>query len=333
MDKKKENIIILPVQINKNFYFLRGLYRLSILIILTLALSLHLHYTQNIFADTRENVVILNSDISIKHYSLAHTGFKSVITHPKNEIDLGSKWKDTSKIEKVLHTLNPDVIYCIGSRAYLVAREISKNNTLIFSSIMNWRRFPLSENTYGISSELHPSMQMMMYRYIFPEIKNIGVLYSEEYNKEWIEIAMKNAKDIDINITGIPVKKHTLIASALKKFLPKVDALWLTSDPVVLSELKTIRGIFRQCNRLQKPVFTYSEAFINLGATLIISADIPTVGKQAAQLTLDLLSGHRRKEKIQTPAGTHISLNTKKVKEHKLKLNTDALDSINRIIN
>lgn len=141
-------------------------------------------YTNTSYPDTTENVLIINSDISIKNYSLAHTGFKSVIPHPKGEINLGNKWKERSETEKIIRESGPAIIYCIGIKAYLFAQEVTNDATVIFSSIINWRRLTIKENTYGISSELLPSMQLTMYRYLFPKTNKIGVLYSKEYNEE-----------------------------------------------------------------------------------------------------------------------------------------------------
>ncbi|MBM4054255.1 MAG: hypothetical protein FJ264_06185 [Planctomycetes bacterium] len=287
---------------------------------------------RTLFSETAENVLIINSDLSIKNYSLAQTGFKSIIPNPKGEINLGSKWKDTSEIEKRIREINPAIIYCIGIKAYLFARELKNDATLVFSSIINWRRLTLDENTYGISSELLPNVQLTMYHYLFPRTSKIGILYSKEYNEEWMNLAREDAEDIGLRLVGVPIGKKTNITSALKKLLNNVDAIWLTSDPMVLSKTDSVRDIFRQCDAADIPVFTYSEAFIDAGATLVISADIPTIGKQAARLALDLLSQKKRNEKVNTPAGSHISINLKKVQKSNLLLNTEALDSVNQII-
>lgn len=99
-------------------------------------------YTNTSYPDTTENVLIINSDISIKNYSLAHTGFKSVIPHPKGEINLGNKWKERSETEKIIRESGPAIIYCIGIKAYLFAQEVTNDATVIFSSIINWSVSP-----------------------------------------------------------------------------------------------------------------------------------------------------------------------------------------------
>lgn len=277
-------------------------------------------------------VLILNSDMSVSNYALAHTGFKTKVAAVGGEIDLGSKWVDESNVKKTIHNVNPDVIYCIGSKAYLLANEFAENKNIVFSSIINWRRLPMGKNTYGISVELLPSMQLTLYRYFFPEITKIGVVYSKDFNKEWLDTVVKSARDVGITIFKKSINKQEDVESALKDLLPKVDATWLAPDPIVISKIETVGEMFKQCDNAGKPVFAYNEAFADLGATLIISADITTMGGQAAGIALDLLSEQKRDEKVQAPAGTNVILNLKQVEKYKIKLNEEALDSVNQII-
>lgn len=313
-----------------NSYFCRGIFSP---VRTAFILSIFLIFTPMVLSsETGKKVLILNSDISIANYSLAHTGFKSKLSITKDEINLGDKWIDEEKIEDTIHDINPDIIYCIGTRAYLLAYKFAGNKNLVFSSVINWRRLPMGKNTYGVSTELLPGMQLTMYRYFFPDIHKIGILYSKNYNKEWIDIAVKSAKDVGINVMKKSINKQDEVESALKELLQKVDVLWLTPDPIVISNMELVEKIFKQSDKARKPVFAYSEAFADFGATLIISADVPTIGVQAAGIAADLLYNQKGIEKVQSPAGSYIVLNLGKVEKYRLKLNEEALDSVNQII-
>lgn len=297
------------------------------------ALVLLLLFTSKaLLADDRGKVVIINSDMSIYKYSLAHTEFKLKLGSVAGEIDLGSKWKEETKVKQDIRKIDPDLIYCIGSKAYMLVHKLLKDRNIIFSSAINWHRLPLGKNTYGISNELPQGMYLTMYRYFFPHINKIGVIYSKAYNKEWLNVAKKAAKEMGIEIIGKSVRKHEDIESALNELLPEIDALWLTPDPIVLQNVLSVRRIFKYCENMSKPVFAYEKAFANIGATLVMSADIPTIGRQAAGMALDILANKKITERVQNPAGTHIIINMKKIEEYGLNLNTDALDSVNEII-
>ncbi|MCP5003006.1 MAG: hypothetical protein GY941_03510, partial [Planctomycetes bacterium] len=314
----------------KHISLIQGKYsvisRLLILVLLTLFIS------SSLIAREHDNVLILNSDVSINKYSLANTEFKSGVINLIGEIDLGSKWLNKKNIENKILEIDPDIIYCIGSKAYQTAYKVGKDKNLIFSLIINWHRLPVGKNTYGISNELPQSMQLTMYRYFFPDINKIGVLYSKDYNKEWFKIAVESAEEIDIDIIGKSVSKPGGIRSALNKLLPKVDALWLIPDPIIIGDMDSVKLIFDKSKAAGKPILAYDKAFTNLGASFVMSADISTIGKQAAVIVNNIQTRQQISNRIQDPTGSYIILNMEKVKEYGINLNVDALDSVNEII-
>ena len=169
-----------------------------------------------------------------------------------------------------------------------------------------------------------------MFRYLFPDLKNIGVIYSKKYNHEWVTQTRQDAKDVNIKIISKSIRRSSELGDALREVLPKVDAVWLTSDPVVMSNKDSVQTFFKHAQK--KPIFSYDEVFLNYGASLIISPDIPTIGFQAANLANELNNGIEISERVQDPAGSSITLNLKKVNQYGIQLNKDALDSVNNIL-
>lgn len=277
-------------------------------------------------------VLIINSNSSVKKYSRMQTAFKANFTEPTAEMDIGSKWLDEKTAEKTILDVNPGLIFCIGSKAYLLASKVSEDANIIFSLGINWQRFPLTGKTYVIASESQPAMELTMYRYFFPEIKKVGVIYSMDHNKEWFKTAVMSGKEVDIEVLGVSIKKDKEIETALQDILPKVDALWLISDPIVLSDIKQVKRIFELSDAMKKPVFSYDKLFAGFGASLIISADIATMGGQAAKIADNILNKKEITEKVQYPAGSHIAINLKKIEQYGIPLNSKALSSVNDFI-
>jgi len=323
--KKIANSLRTCIPYNKGIYC-------SVVLIFFILTCLSLFISSTLLAREDKGVLILNSDMSIYKYSLVQSEIKSKITNLKGEIDLGSKWINEKKIQKMILELDPDVIYCIGSKAYQMAHKLAGKRNIVFSLVINWRRHPIDKTTYGISNELLQGIQLMMYRYFFPDVNKIGILYSKTYNKEWFDVVVESAKDVGIRIIGKSISKPDKIESALNKLLPKVDGLWLIPDPIVISDIESVNKLFGQCQAAEKPIFTYDKAFADLGATLIISADIPTMTRQSFDLVFSILEGRKIEEKVEDPAGSYIILNMKKVEEYGLNLNMEALDSVNEIV-
>jgi putative ABC transport system substrate-binding protein len=303
--------------------------------LLFLALFLVISPT-NALADGKPKVLVLNSDSKVQKYTFTNNTFKSKLKSKLNykiaEIDMSGNNVNESSIKKTISNFKPDVIYCIGARAYLTAHKLAKNRAIVFSSALNWKRLPISKNTYGVANELPTGMQLMIYRYFFPTINKIGVVYSKSFNKEWLKSAKKAANEIGVKIIGEPVGKPEEVGAALSRLLPKVDALWITPDPVVLSSTQAILQIFSQSNTLRKPVFAYNEVYARFGAVLVISADLATIGRQAAELTTKVVEHKKILSKIQDPAGSYITLNIIKVEKYGLDINLEAMDSVNRLI-
>ena len=108
--------------------------------------------------------------------------------------------------------------------------------------------------------------------------------------------------------------------------------MWLIADPGVLADKATVEKIFASSAQLKKPIYTYSDAFVNYGASLVIAADTPTMGRQAANLAQSILLHESIKELVQTPAGSTITLNTCQLGKINAGYNEDALDSVNQLV-
>jgi putative ABC transport system substrate-binding protein len=297
----------------------------------TYTLLLLLLFPGSLTAD-HSKIMVINSDASVEKYEAAQMEFKSAFAYPIKDVNLGEKEWKLQEIEDLLFDEYPDLIYCIGTKAYVVANRFLSEKKIVFSSIINWKRLPVNERMFGVSNELPPEMEIMLFRYTFPGVRKIGVLYSEEYNGQWVNQASARAKEMGVEIIGRAVEESKQAISVLKKSLPDMDALWLISDPVILSDKKVFMQLFTECDARKKPVFSYQEAFAKQGAVLIVSVDDATIGRQAAKIAMDVLSGEKMTEKVQFPAGSQIIMNLNKVKEYRLEYNADALASVNQLI-
>ena len=105
----------------------------------------------------------------------------------------------------------------------------------------------------------------------------------------------------------------------------------MISDPVILSNKKVLLQVFKDCDLSKIPVFSYNDAFAKQGAVLIVSVDDATIGRQAAGISTDVISGTTG-EKVQYPAGSRIVMNLKKIKEYGLTYEESSLSSVNEII-
>ena len=248
-------------------------------------------------------------------------------------MDLTEHNMTVDDLEEVFYDESPDVVYCIGTKSYLMAHKYVGKTPVVFSSILNWLRLPMSDRRCGVSNELHAGMEMMLFRHIFPEIQTIGVLYSQKYTAEWFQSAGTQAQELGLTIVGHHIEKKESLEAALTALIEqKVDAFWLIPDPAVMSDAQDLQIILDLCDARKIPIFSYNEAFTQYGAALSISVDTPTIGRQAAALAASIVAQEDLPERVQFPAGSYITLNLKKVTEYHLPYNEDALGSGNTIL-
>jgi putative tryptophan/tyrosine transport system substrate-binding protein len=287
-----------------------------------------------ISAQKPPKVLVITSDNSVEKYKAAHDAFQETLEQPVSDLNLGDpQWSDPAEVEEAIYDENPDVMYAIGSKAYTLANSLAGQTPVVFSSIVNWRRLPFTVNTYGISNELHVGMELTLFRYVFPEIQQIGVIYSKTY-EEWFKNAQQEARGMGVELIGQKISKKQQVQATLKKLLPSIQAFWLISDPEVMSSREELASIFNECDLRKIPMFSYHEAYADFGAVLTVSVDEPTVGRQAASLVTDILAGISlsKEERVQYPAGSSIALNLKVIKAYELPYNEEAVGSATKVI-
>jgi putative ABC transport system substrate-binding protein len=283
-------------------------------------------------ADEGPKIMVINSNGSIDKYRIAQKEFTKLLPNPVMEVDLGGQKLKLREIEDLLYDQYPDLVYCIGTKAYLLANKFISDRNIVFTSIIDWQRLPLAEKTCGVSNELSPEMQITLFCYMFPGLNKIGVLFSPKYNRHWFKKAEQAANHMGIQLIGRPLSKKRNTISELKELVKEIDALWLIADPVILADKETVADLFKLCDEQLIPILTYHPAFAEYGAMMIISVDHATTGRQAATMTQEVLSKDTVHEKVQLPAGSHIILNLKKADEYGLKYGDSALDAANWII-
>ncbi|MBF0225683.1 MAG: hypothetical protein HQK76_09540 [Desulfobacterales bacterium] len=298
-----------------------------ILIICIVFLLLGLQITEAGSNDPK--LIVLNSDKSVDKYTIVQNEFNESIIYTALEADVSNDEWEEKKLKLFLSNQSPDLIYTIGTKSFLLANKYAHNKTVIvFSSVVNWLRFPMTSKMYGISGELHAGMQIFIFRYFFPNIQRIGIIYSKEYTEEWFNQSKIEAKKLGVELVGQETTKNI----GLDNLIGKIDAFWMISEPAIMSDKKNIFRILKECDQNKLPVFTYHEALAKCGAVLVVAVDDATIGRQAADIITQIFKGEEVKDKIQFPAGSYVIFNQKKADEYGLPYVKEALRSADIIL-
>ena len=280
-------------------------------------------------------ILIVNSDATVEKYREVRDAFKSQLaaSYTGRLIDFDAQSDDQgAALVKIIKDENPDLVFGIGSKAYQLAVQFAGDKPVLFSSVINWQRFGQHPHHYGITNELSLSQELSLLRFLLPGLNRVGVLYTPEFNNERIKEARVQIREVGLTLVEQPISSAGELNTLLEKMLPGIDVLWLIADPGVLADRASVENIFSRSNQYRKPVYTYSDAYTQYGAGLVASADTPTIGRQAATLAQSILAGDVIKEAVQTPAGSHISLNACQLDKLHTRYNNDALDAVNQLV-
>ncbi len=278
-------------------------------------------------------VLVINSNNLIGRYLSAQNEFIKQVDCSVQIYDMNEQLDDSKQnLEQTIQHINPDILYCIGAGAYQSAAKYAHPREIIFSSIINWQRFSIYKNCYGISNEIPPAYQLTMFRFLCPDIRKIGIIYNPELNKEWIEEAIAAGRDTKFEFVIKKIKNFGDVHKKFNSFIEQIDALWLIPDPTLLENPQEVNWLFQTIDSLQKPIFAYSPVYENLGASLVVSEDQATIGRQAAGIAMDIIHRQPIDQQVQNPAGTDVSINLTKFAKYGVVVNPEALNMVNRII-
>lgn len=252
-----------------------------------------------------QTLLVINSNSDVKKYTEAVDEFSKNFNQPFKILDISHM--KSREIKKYLYDEYPDSVYAVGAKAYQYANEYIPEKEIYFSSIADWKKLTMEGKRYGISNELHSGMQLTIVKSIFNNIKTIGVIHSK-YTQNIINDLSQDAELLGIKIIPIKIDEDSVNTIQSEDTVQHSDAMLVIADPVFLNNEKAVENLFRLSKEHKKPVIAYHELFIKYGATLIISADNPTIGRQMASMIESKLN-EEPIENIQYPAGTNIILN------------------------
>ncbi len=274
-----------------------------------------------------EPVLVIVSDASVARYREVRDAFTQALgAHAWKEVDLAQAGEPG--VRRAL-AASSGVLYSIGSPAYEMARKLAPKRPIIISTALHWARLqPGTQTARVIANELPAGAQLTLFRHLFPKLRRVGVVYDPALHQQWFTQAVAAGREAGIEVLGRAVRRPVQVGSALAQLTPQVDALWLLPDPMVMADEAAARRYFTHAEAARKPVFAYSPAFTELGATLVLAPDPATTGRQAAAALLDFAGTPA----VSAPGGSEVTLSLPRVEQYGLDLNRAALGSVNHLL-
>jgi putative tryptophan/tyrosine transport system substrate-binding protein len=275
-----------------------------------------------------ETILVMDSNAKVKKYTETIDAFRKSINQDFTVLDLSDM--SAKEVKNALYDIYPDIVYAVGAKAYQYANAYIPEKTIYFSSIIDFKKFDIHGKRYGISNELHSGMQLTLIKSVFPNVKSLGVMYSQ-HTENILHDLHQNAQKIGIRLIPLKITKAPMERAKLESFIKDSDALMIIPDPLLLSNTARVSTFFNLTKKYKKAVIAYHELFINYGAVLALSVDNPTIGRQVAMM-IQNHSSNEQTMAIQYPVGTHIIFNKHEADKLGLTINPDIAQITTKIL-
>jgi putative ABC transport system substrate-binding protein len=264
------------------------------------------------------NIVVVYSDSS-KHTLRTLSGLEWSLQdcQPKCEV---SKFylldTDISARTKV-DALKPDLLITVGSAATSFADKSFPNLPVVFAKVLNpmesgfiqsWEKS--GRHVTGAALDIPAELQMKRLMSIMPDLKKVGVIYTEK-TARLTEEARKAAASLGIQLVAYELSSAKELPDAIDSLCKSVDAIWTVADEE-LSTPQFIRFTLLETLRHRIPIMGFNQTFVESGALLCLEADYKYNGRQAAEIAISILNGtDPSKVKPMVPDIVYLYLNLK----------------------
>ena len=236
--------------------------------------------------------ILAVQSIRVVPYEQALKGFESVCKVNVQHLVL-SDYKGVDIAHKI-KSLRPDMILAIGATALSRVRHI-REIPVVYFMVLDPKSVISSDekNVFGVSMNIPQEDQLSIIVKIFPDAKDIGIIYNPQKTGFMVKRAEEPARDAGMNLIKKTISDPKDAVSQIMEMKGKIDLLWLLPDTTVLMP-ETIKFLFLFSMNNKIPVVAFSENYLKMGALLSIGIDSYDIGRQAGKLAKKIFTGEKK---------------------------------------
>jgi putative ABC transport system substrate-binding protein len=230
-------------------------------------------------------------------------GFKKSFTGVFEETNLFGLEDRSRALGKTLSENPPRLMVAIGDLAAKSAKQYCPDCPVVYAAASNPEGLGLSgPNVNGISNLPSPAKLMENIRVVFPEVKNVGLVYQPKYVGKQAEQLRAAAAKAGLNLHAVAIGQMKEIPKAFEEISPKIDLLLLIEDPGVVTN-DTLPFLFINCIKKKIPVFVSSEDLLKKCGVAGYGLDPEKLGADLAGLSSEVLAEKSPGGKVKSTSG------------------------------
>ncbi|MBD3404165.1 hypothetical protein GF420_14840 [candidate division GN15 bacterium] len=246
-----------------------------------------------------ETIAIVTSD-SLTSTRRTISGARRVISDAHKdasfvEFSIASPGQE-DELAATIREAKPDLILTVGSRATEFTQQYFSRTPIIFSAVL----YPAisgfvetlarpGRNITGASLNVSAQTQFMYFREIVPDLKRIGVLYTEN-TAPLIAPSKVLAEQEGLELVPIKISDETELPRALDSLVRSVDGIWSVADPRLFTPQAT-KFILMRTLKSGVPLMGFSRHVVASGALFALDFDYKAIGRQAGRIAAEVLDG------------------------------------------
>lgn len=264
--------------------------------------------TQNAWAG--EVAVLISQDSSRTQEIMAGLKAELSFEHHITEHRLAEAEGDDKEVVQAIQTSNPVLVFTVGSRAALVAREFIRDFPVVFTLAVDNPTFDFhTANMTGVNADLPPEEWLKLLKKFDPNLKRIGVVYKPANSGHIFAETQEAARKLGLEIVGAKIDLKQDIPRATRGLRGNIDLLWMVRDPILL-EPDALRELLKFSLIEKLPLLTFSATVVRAGAMMAVTPEEHGMGRQAARIGKQILAGKRPGQiPVQGPTDHRIALN------------------------
>lgn len=229
--------------------------------------------------------------LSSKDHEPASAAFREHFSGEVRMIVFNKDEKKKAKQIKNLGEANPPLAVVMGNEAGRAVKERLAGVPLVYASARSAKKISLSkQKAYGIYHEPSPRDQLRAMRRVFPQKKDLLLLYAPQCSPEQEDRLKRLARAQGFDLTAGPCKDVKEVPEKVKSLLPEAGLVWVLTDGEVLGPHNN-RFITMQSMSAKVPVFCGDARLGRSGAVAALVPSPDSVGKLAAKKAEKLAKG------------------------------------------
>jgi putative ABC transport system substrate-binding protein len=258
---------------------------------------------------TEAEILVVKSD-SLPQYEAPIEAFRAAVDDEIMVINIeGSREKGEHRLRSAMSDGTVNGIFALGTQAAYLSKAILPSVPMSFAMVLNWERYEFASPATGVSVEIPVEILFTRFRLLLPETKRIGLIYSDKISEQTLATARKAARALGVSLVEEKVRYSDDVVGAYRRIRTAVDALWMPTDPVVVTR-DNFKYLSGRCRHDDIAFLAFSENFVRAGALLSISPDYRTMGSQAAVLLEHAMAKPSAPPAVQAPLGSTLVINS-----------------------